>query len=551
MRELLETPQDEKLGVELEKGEDKERIQNLRSKATEHLIREEYKDSIETYSQIVSLCRDRISKNKPDGPHLSELRRTLCLSFSNRAEARARQSEISEALKDCEEALAIEKSHFKTLLCKGRILLGLNRYGMALDCFKLANLDPQACENSDFVNGLLEKCKKLESLSKSGAFDVSDWVLSGFKGKVPELAEYIGPVEIKKSEISGRGLFATKNVESGTLLLATKAVAVDRAIMPQGSGETAHLVIWKNLIDKVVETVKKCGEVKFLISNLSAGEDDEGSLGIPEIGIFRSDADLNGGDSCKELDTRKILSILDKNSILEDAVSSKVLGKNADYQGVGLWALASFINHSCEPNVRRLHIGDYVIVHAARDVKAGEELTVAYFDMLSPLNKRVEMAEEWGFVCRCKRCEFEGNLWCKQEMRDLEGVLGRRQADVMGNVVCGLEEGIRRWVVRGKGKGYLRASFWEAYSSLYGSDRAVRKCGRKVPSVESVVDSVADSVGCDERIVRVFVEGLKRSGINGGIMEMEKVMRLGRGIYGKVMKRQALRSLIQFGGNQD
>ncbi|KAK6159924.1 hypothetical protein DH2020_003305 [Rehmannia glutinosa] len=469
--------------------------------------------------------------------------------FSNRAEARARLFEFSEALKDCEEALSIEKSHFKTLLCKGKILLSMNRYKMALDCFKAANLDPQANENCDLVNGFLEKCKKFEFLSRTGGFDVSDWVLSGFRGKMPELAEYIGAVEIQKSEISGRGLFATKNVESGSLLFVTKAVAVDRAIMDQDSEENAQLVIWKNFIDKVMETATKCTVVKNLILNLSAGEDED-ILGIPEIGFFRPEADLGSVVSCEKLDMGRMLSILDVNSILEDAISAKVLGKNADYQGVGLWIVASFINHSCDPNVRRLHIGDYVIVHAARDVKAGEELTFAYYDVLSPLNNRREMAKNWGFVCKCKRCKFEENVCYKQEMRDLEIVLGKEQVD-MGSLVYRLEEGMRRWMVRGKGKGYLRASFWEAYSKVFGSEKVMRKWGRKVPSVDNVVDSVVDCVGSDERILKVFLEGLKKGGIgiNGGIVEMEKIMKIGRGIYGKVMKKQAMKTLLHFDGN--
>ncbi|KAI3467319.1 hypothetical protein Pfo_023982 [Paulownia fortunei] len=539
----------EALQVEEMEMEEEERVQNLRSKATELLLREEYKDSIQAYSQIISLCQDCISKKNPDAAHLTKLQKTLCLAFSNRAEARARLLEFSEALKDCEEALRIEKSHFKTLLCKGKILLSLNRYNVALDCFKAANLDPQANENSNVANGFLEKCKKLEFLSRSGAFDVSDWVLSGFRGKIPELAEYIGAVEIKKSEISGRGLFATKNVESGTLLLVTKAVAVDRAIMPQDSGENAHLVIWKNFIDKVVESASKCSGVNSLISNLSAGEDED-SMEVPEIGIFRPEAEVNSGISGEKLDMGRMLSILDVNSILEDAISAKVLGKNADYQGVGLWILASFINHSCDPNVRRLHIGDYVVVHAARDVKAGEELTFAYFDVLSPLNKRKEMAQNWGFACRCKRCKFEDKVCYKQELREIEIVVGKGQVD-MGGVVYRLEEGMRRWMVRGKGKGYLRASFWEAYSKVFGSEKLMRKWGRKVPAAETLVDSVVDAVGSDERIVKVFLEGLKRGGINGGVVEMEKSMKLGRGIYGKVMKKQAMRTLLQFGGTQE
>ncbi|XP_057777201.1 methyltransferase FGSG_00040 [Salvia miltiorrhiza] len=539
MRET-EISKEEEMEFAVDEEEEEEIIKNLRSKATELLLREEYKESLKTYSEIISLCQETISKSNE--PRLSNLRRTLCLAFSNRAEARARQSEFSEALRDCEAALSIDKSHFKTLLCKGRILLSLNRYTAALDCFKQANLDPHATHNSDMVNGLLTKCKKLQSLSRGGAFDISDWVLGGFRGKTPELAEFIGAVEIKKSDISGRGLFATRNVESGTLMVVTRAVAVDRAIMPQDSGENAHLVIWKNFIDKVVETAKKCEHVSSLISLLSAGE-DEGALEAPDMAVFRPEAEVGGG----RLDRERLLSILDVNSILEDAISAKVLGKNADYQGVGLWILASFINHSCDPNVRRLHVGDHMVVHAARDVKAGEELTLAYFDVLAPREKRREMADNWGFVCRCKRCLFEDSVCFKQEMREIEMAVGKGVVDV-GSLVYRLEEGMRRWMVRGRGKGYLRASFWEAYEKVFGSEKVMRKWGKKIPAPEAVVDTVVHAVGSDQRMMRVLVEGLRRG---GGVVEMEKLIKLGRGVYGKVMKKQAIGALLQIGGAQD
>lgn len=542
----IESQQEEEI-MELE-DEDERQIHNLRSKATELLLREEYRGTIEAYTQIISLCQEIIVNKNPDAVRVKSLQKTLCLAFSNRAEARARLLEFTEALKDCEDALRVERSHFKALLCKGKILLSLNWYGRAMECFKAANLE--ANENSEVVNVLLKKCKSLESLSRTGAFDVSDWVLSGFQGQVPELGEYIGSVEIRKSGISGRGMFATKNVESGALLLVTKAIAVDRAIMPQDSGETAQLIIWKNLIEKVVESAKKCNMVRNWIMKLSAGEEDEDRKEVPDIGYFAPGAEADTDASDENLDKERLMSILDVNSILENAVSAKVLGKNADYQGVGLWILASFINHSCNPNVRRLHIGDHVVVHAARDVKVGEELTFAYFDVLSPLNTRREMAKNWGFKCKCKRCKLEENLVCKQEMREIEIFMGKGVVD-MGNVVYRLEEGMRKWMVRGKGKGLLRASFWEAYSKLYGSEKMMRKWGRKIPSEETVVESVVDAVGSDERIVRVFMEGLKRGGIINGVVEMEKGMKFGRGIYGKVMKKQAMKTLLHFGGNQE
>ncbi|XP_073300664.1 methyltransferase FGSG_00040 [Primulina huaijiensis] len=523
---------------------DEETMQELRSKAAELLLREEYTDSISTYSQFISLCQHFISEKNPDAAVLARLRKSLCLAFSNRAEARSRLMEVTEALKDCDLALRIERSHVKTLLCKGKILLSLNRYGMALECFEAANLETQGNENVDLVNGLLEKCKRLDFLSRNGGFDVSDWVLSGYRGKTPEFSEYVGAVEIKRSEISGRGLFATKNVETGTLLLVTKAIAVDRAIMPPGSCENSQLVMWKNFIDKVVDSTSKCSRINGLISMLSTGEDEE-SIEIPDIRSFR-DSDI----SCEKLDMGRMLSILDVNSILENAISAKVLGKNVDYQGLGLWVLASFVNHSCDPNIRRLHIGDHVVVHASRDIKAGEELTFAYFDVLLPMNNRREIAAmNWGFNCRCKRCKFEENVFLKQDMRDIEMAFEKGVVD-MGNVVYRLEEAMRRCMIRGKGKGYLRASFWQAYSQVFECEKSMKKWGRKIPLMDILVDSVVEGVGSDERIVKVFMDGLKRGGING-VVEMEKTLKLGRGVYGKIMKKQALRSLLQFGTAQE
>lgn len=407
---------------------------------------------------------------------------------------------------------------------------------MALDCFKTALLDPQANGNLETLNGYIEKCKKLEYQSRTGAFDLSDWVLNGCRGKFPELAEYIGPVEIKRSEFSGRGLFATKNIDAGTLVLVNKAIAIERGILSsEDSGENEQLMMWKNFIDEVVESTKKCGRIQNLLSTLSTGE-EENELEIPEMSLFRPEADDINSKSNEELDMERMLSILDVNSLVEDSVSASVLGKNKDYHGVGLWILASFINHSCHPNTRRLHVGDYLLVHASRDVKAGEELTFPYFDVLKPIDKRKEMSKTWGFNCHCKRCKFEEELCSKQEMKEIE--MGLERGVELGGAILKLEEGMKRWKVRGKEKGYLRAAFWVAYNEAYGSEKMVKRWGRRIPSVDVVVDSVAEATGSDERVVKVL-----RRGDNE--VEMERVMKLGRGIYGKVVKKQAMKSLLQ------
>ncbi|XP_043723538.1 methyltransferase FGSG_00040 [Telopea speciosissima] len=524
-------------------------MQLLRSKATELLLREEWMESIQVYSQLVSLCQQQLSENhdKSDSDGLSKLRKTLRLAFSNRAEARFRLGYFSEALEDCDRALDIEITHFKTHLCKGKILLNLNLHIGASDCFKTALLHLQGNEHSETLHGYLERSKRLEFQSRTGNLDLSDWVLSGFRGKSPELAEYIGAVQIKRSEKSGRGLFATKDIEVGTVLLFTKAVATVRGILPEpaedsdlDSTESARLVMWKDFIDKVFAATTRCKKTRGLISTLSGGEEEE-SLSVPDISLFRPETEELFSSEEKIDDMGRLLNVLDVNCLTEDAISAKVLGKNCDYYGVGIWMLASFINHSCDPNARRLHIGDHLVIHASKDIKAGDEITFAYFDVLLPLNKRSEMSKTWGFYCKCKRCKFEEEISSRGEIKEIE--LAFERGSDMGSVVVRLEEGMRRWMMKGKEKGYLRASYWAAFSGAFGSEKSMRRWGRRIPAEEVVAECVTEAVGGDERVLRVAIQGLRKHG--GGLFEMEKALKLGRCVYGKVVKKQALRALLE------
>ncbi|KAI3983151.1 hypothetical protein MKX01_030873 [Papaver californicum] len=527
--------------------EEEELMQQLRFKATELILREEWKESIQVYTHFISLSHNHLSKIKSDPDRFNKLQKALCLALSNRAEAKSKLRHFTESLEDCNAALEIENTHFKTLVCKGKILLHLNQYVNASNCFKCALHDHGPIQNNDIemLNGFLDRCKKLEYQSRTGVFDLSDWVLNGFsKDKSPDLAEYIGPVEIKKSEVSGRGLFTTENIEAGTLLFVTKAVATDRGILPECVGEDSKMVMWKDFVEKVFDVSMKCRKTYDLICRLSTGEEDEDMLQVPDISVFRPDNDefLLSGDM--KPDVAKILNILDVNSLTEeDGISAKVLGKNSEYYGVGLWILASFVNHSCEPNARRLHVGDHLMVHASRDIKAGEEIFFAYFDVLTPLNKRIEMSKTWGFYCQCNRCRFEREMFDRNQGLNEIQILLECGSDI-GNVVVRLEEGMKRWMQK-REKGYLRASFWRIFSEVYRSEKSMQRWGRHIPPAEVVGKSVAEAVGSDERVLKIVVEGLRRNGATG-VVEMEKEMKLGRYVYGKVIKkRKAMKALLE------
>jgi len=60
-------------------------------------------------------------------------------------------------------------------------------------------------------------------------------------------------------------------------------------------------------------------------------------------------------------------------------------------RSVGLWILASYINHSCLPNIYRSTIGNTMIVRAAADLLAGTELRHSYIDSETSYEDRQEV----------------------------------------------------------------------------------------------------------------------------------------------------------------
>jgi len=76
--------------------------------------------------------------------------------------------------------------------------------------------------------------------------------------------------------------------------------------------------------------------------------------------------------------------------------------------GSGIWIMPSYINHSCWPNSVRSFLGDLLIVRAARDIHEGEEISMAYLDNESCLQKRQkELYSGWDFNCKCTLCQIE------------------------------------------------------------------------------------------------------------------------------------------------
>ncbi|KAJ3740960.1 hypothetical protein DFH05DRAFT_1507880 [Lentinula detonsa] len=129
-----------------------------------------------------------------------------------------------------------------------------------------------------------------------------------------------------------------------------------------------------------------------------------GKMAYNAYGVF-----YNGGRDDKPL----------TNDRPEDIERTRIPLGTSRQIGSAVYTVSSYLAHSCEPSARPSFDAGTSQVHliATRDLKAGEELTVAYVDVTQHegesvvdcrRRRRMELARGWKFACPCERCEREG-----------------------------------------------------------------------------------------------------------------------------------------------
>ncbi|KAI5370079.1 Putative SET domain-containing protein [Septoria linicola] len=104
----------------------------------------------------------------------------------------------------------------------------------------------------------------------------------------------------------------------------------------------------------------------------------------------------------------KVASIMQTNAFNVD------VGDGSGRNHRGLFANVARINHSCAPNAHvcfyqseSTDVSGRMVVHALRDLQAGEEVLIAYFSILLPRSERQSKARKWGFTCQCSACKSD------------------------------------------------------------------------------------------------------------------------------------------------
>jgi hypothetical protein len=231
---------------------------------------------------------------------------------------------------------------------------------------------------------------------------------------------FMNHCEFRLSPVHGYGVFATQDIQPGTLIIREEALWVvdtETAIKATFSDDSADYSAPRYIMIDA-----------FYRSNMDE-QDEEERLRLQQdilalAGGFNSD-EMMQGDGQANMQT---LSERLREIIILNAVAESDYGK-PDYAAV--FRASSRLNHSCDPNAERMrsqtndgtvvscpimtHKPDsssktnspiqWCMVYAISPIKKGEEIFVNYLDPLARSGPRQKMFQSrWSFTCTCKLC---------------------------------------------------------------------------------------------------------------------------------------------------
>lgn len=338
--------------------------------------------------------------------------------YCNRALARLRKAQFDGAIRDCKEVMQRNPEHPKASFLKGCALYGLRRYEEACECFHSFLAKHAASE--DGKRHMLSTLNRLEE-SASGNFDFKKMQREANSQLYPRLdyGDYVGPLEIRQCNVfsRGRGLFATRDIAQGELILCEKALAI---VYAGEIGFHATINTVKNRVYMGTDSYLPSRIVQLLFDNPSVAsrylELYSGGRHQPGSGIsFTAEGD-------PIIDSFTVAAILDYNAFKPEKTpdlmgDTDVASKPGEAEtDAGIWMHASYLNHSCTGNVFRTFIGDFMIIRALRSITSGEELHHSYVPPLDGLEERETVFSKYGFRCSCELCQSQRGT-PKKELR--------------------------------------------------------------------------------------------------------------------------------------
>lgn len=243
-------------------------------------------------------------------------------------------------------------------------------------------------------------------------------------------ASFVSNTKIDSAGKRGRGLFATKDIAYGDIIMVEKAFfsATPPSPSPATNGNSSSS-------SSAATTTSIC-----MNNNKNASDDADEAFRTDSLydlwnqirGNPRQAAaflDLHDGGA-QYLDGKKLLENVDNQLVFDMFQLRAILDQNIAWgRGVkssqpqhnaasspnamrmtGVWLRASYANHSCLSNANRAYLGDMMIMRATKSLQAGEEILVNYVDPTWHFDKRKRGLAFYGFACDCPLCVVEATL---------------------------------------------------------------------------------------------------------------------------------------------
>ncbi|KAL2139671.1 hypothetical protein VTI28DRAFT_4871 [Corynascus sepedonium] len=220
-----------------------------------------------------------------------------------------------------------------------------------------------------------------------------------------DAASWAGHTEVKESKPGmGRGLFATRPIKAGDVVLCEKAFCVvwGSGGEEEGAGGGALTAVTYDIRDDRIR-VAPVGLERAIVER--AGKNP--SLVGDVMGLY---GDWDGGEG-KGIESTEDGPVVDVFRV-HDIVARNAFGAGSkDGQGggasAGLWIRAAYLNHSCVPNAEREFVGDLMVIRAIKNIAAGEEIVHSYDESGDYEARQQALMTTWGFECTCALCAAE------------------------------------------------------------------------------------------------------------------------------------------------
>lgn len=267
---------------------------------------------------------------------------------------------------------------------------------------------------------MVKQCIRRIVEQEKGMYDWDSMLKEAKNGKTDsDHADYVGPIEVRVCEDpkGGRGLFVTRDVEPGELLLVEKAfsAAFVEHLKRSKKVEKSEKAADDGSVPQPEEQEGKAREElsalsRGLITNTIAKISSNSSLQPAFLDLYPGltvDKEVNKTESLDNAVKSRLQYNAFAFPLLSDSRSRPASRFSIEPFSRGIWIRASYMNHTCNPTVRRSFISDFLILRAQSHIRRDTEIRFDYVSSLAPISHRRRYLSSYGFYCECKRCVSE------------------------------------------------------------------------------------------------------------------------------------------------